>query len=36
MEALFCDYFKHAKGQEPSDSILKLFKEILSEEEDAQ
>lgn len=35
MEALFRDYFFHAKGQEPSKSILNLFKEILSEE-DAQ
>jgi len=35
MEALFSDYFRHAKGQEPNESILNLFKEILSEE-DAQ
>ncbi|MDD4921746.1 MAG: exonuclease subunit SbcD [Bacteroidales bacterium] len=35
MEALFSDYFRHAKGQEPSGSMLNLFREILSEE-DAQ
>jgi exonuclease SbcD len=35
MEALFKAYFRSAKGQEPSDAILHLFKEILSEEEDA-
>ena len=35
MGALFGDYFRHAKGQEPNESILQLFKEILSEE-DAQ
>jgi exonuclease SbcD len=34
MEALFKAYFRNAKGQEPSDAILHLFKEILSEEED--
>lgn len=35
MEALFGDYFRHAKGQEPNESIMQLFKEVLSEE-DAQ
>lgn len=35
MEELFSEYFKHAKGQEPNENILKLFKEVLSEE-DAQ
>jgi DNA repair protein SbcD/Mre11 len=35
MEELFSEYFKHAKGQEPNGNILKLFKEVLSEE-DAQ
>ena len=36
MEELFRDYFRSdKKGQEPSDSIMQLFKEILSEEEDA-
>jgi DNA repair protein SbcD/Mre11 len=35
MEELFKDYFRSDKGQEPSDSIMQLFKEILSEEEDA-
>lgn len=33
METLFSDYFRYAKGQEPSESILSLFKEILSEED---
>jgi len=33
MEALFIDYFKQAKGQEPNENILNLFKEVLSEEE---
>lgn len=33
-EALFRDYFMHAKGQEPSESIMALFKEILAEEEE--
>lgn len=32
MEELFSEYFKHSKGQEPNDNILKLFKEVLSEE----
>jgi len=36
MEDLFSEYFKHAKGQEPNDNILKLFKEVLSEEGDSQ
>jgi len=33
MEALFIDYFKQAKGQEPNENLLNLFKEVLSEEE---
>lgn len=32
MEDLFVDYFKHAKGQEPNERILDLFKEVLAEE----
>jgi len=32
MEELFKDYFRSSKGQEPGESILQLFKEILSEE----
>ncbi len=28
---LFVDYFKHEKGQEPNEKIMKLFKEVLSE-----
>ena len=33
MEELFVDYFRHKKGQEPNEDILKLFAEILAEEE---
>ena len=35
MEELFLDYFKNSKegkGQSPSESILKLFKEVLAQE----
>ena len=32
MEELFTDYFRHEKGQEPNNELLKLFKEILAEE----
>lgn len=32
MEELFTDYFRHEKGQEPNEELLKLFKEILAEE----
>ena len=32
MEELFLDYFRHRKGQEPNEEILKLFSEILAEE----
>jgi len=32
MEDLFMDYFRHSKGQEPNDEVLKLFTEILAEE----
>ncbi len=32
MDELFADYFRHKKGQEPNDEILKLFTEILAEE----
>ncbi|MDD2303299.1 MAG: exonuclease subunit SbcD [Prolixibacteraceae bacterium] len=34
MEELFTDYFVHSKGQEPNEEIMKLFTEILAEEED--
>ncbi len=34
METLFTDYFRHSKGQEPNDEIMKLFSEILAEEEE--
>jgi len=33
MEALFRDYFRHEKGQEPNDDLMNLFSEILAEEE---
>jgi exonuclease SbcD len=33
MEELFVDYFRHKKGQEPNEEIMKLFTEILAEEE---
>lgn len=32
MKELFCDYFKHEKGQEPNDDLMDLFTEILAEE----
>ncbi len=32
MEELFVDYFRHEKGQEPNEELLRLFKEILAEE----
>ncbi|MBW8325843.1 MAG: exonuclease subunit SbcD [Prolixibacteraceae bacterium] len=34
MEELFTDYFRHEKGQEPNAEVMKLFTEILAEEED--
>lgn len=34
MEELFVDYFRHRKGQEPNEEILKLFTEILAEEDE--
>ena len=33
MEQLFADYFRHEKGQDPNEEIMKLFIEILAEEE---
>ncbi len=32
MEELFVDYFRHEKGQEPNEELLRLFKEVLAEE----
>ena len=32
MEELFTDYFRHSKGQEPNEEIMKLFTEILAED----
>jgi DNA repair protein SbcD/Mre11 len=34
MEELFTDYFRHEKGQEPNEEVMKLFVEILAEEEE--
>ena len=32
MDELFADYFRHKKGQEPNDEIMKLFTELQAEE----
>ncbi len=32
MNELFVDYFRHKKGQEPNDEIMKLFTELQAEE----
>jgi len=34
MEELFVNYFRHEKGQEPNDEVMKLFTEILAEDEE--
>lgn len=34
MEELFTDYFRHSKGQEPNEEVMKLFTEILAEDEE--
>ena len=34
MNELFVDYFRHGKGQEPNDEMIKLFAEILAEDEE--
>jgi len=34
MEALFLDYFKYKKGQDPNDELMLLFSEILAEEDE--
>jgi len=34
MESLFKDYFRHEKGQEPNEEIMKLLVEILAENEE--
>ena len=34
MEDLFADYFRHTKGQEPNAEVMKLFTEILAEDEE--
>ncbi len=33
MEELFRDYFRHEKGQEPNEELMKMFAEILAEED---
>ncbi len=33
MEALFRDYFRHEKGQEPNEELMNLFTEIMAEED---
>ncbi|TLX72429.1 exonuclease subunit SbcD [Labilibacter sediminis] len=33
MKELFMDYFKHANGQEPNESILNLLSEVIAEKE---
>jgi len=34
MDQLFVDYFRHKKGQDPNDELIKLFTEIMAEEDD--
>ena len=34
MDSLFIDYFKHVKGQEPNEDVMKLFTELLAEEDE--
>jgi len=34
MNELFVDYFRHEKGQDPNDEMIKLFAEILAEDEE--
>jgi len=34
MEELFTDYFRHEKGQDPNEEIMKLFTEILAEDDE--
>lgn len=33
MNELFADYFRHKKGQDPNEDIMKLFTELLAEED---
>ena len=33
MNELFADYFRHKKGQNPNEDIMKLFTELLAEED---
>ncbi|MEL6191222.1 MAG: exonuclease subunit SbcD [Bacteroidota bacterium] len=35
MESLFMDYFQHKHQQAPNENILSLFKEVISQEEEA-
>jgi len=34
MEEQFADYFRYEKGQEPNPGLMKLFREILAQDED--
>lgn len=34
MEDLFRDYFRHEKGQDPNEEIMKLFTEMMAEEDE--
>lgn len=34
MKELFSDYFRHVKNQEPNDDLIRLFTEILAEEDE--
>ena len=34
MDELFSDYFRYEKGQEPNAELMKLFKEILAQDEE--
>jgi DNA repair protein SbcD/Mre11 len=33
LDELFVEYFRHSKGQDPNENILKLLKEVISEED---
>lgn len=33
-EELFCDYFKHQKGQEPGERLMELFRELQAQEDE--
>ncbi len=35
MEAIFRDYFKYSKGQQPNDELMQLFTELMATEEES-